>query len=88
MKYKISLSTYSLDIIEVFTVLGNRKSQFTEQALLNFIGSQKGKDTLKLLLEKEKTMCGHSKDKTVTSRQEIHHEEERSEKISLDGFLE
>ncbi|MGD0884349.1 MAG: hypothetical protein ABSA46_05630 [Thermodesulfovibrionales bacterium] len=51
MKYKIGLSTYNLDIINAFSSLKNRKSQFIEQALIHFIQTEKGRNTLRLLVE-------------------------------------
>lgn len=87
MKYKISLSTYCLDIIDVFSVLGNRKSQFTEQALINFIGSKKGKDTLKLMAEHNRKI-EHKAAKGERTRPERKvPTEEVPGKISVDSFL-
>jgi len=87
MKVKISLSTYNLDIIEAFMALGNKKSQFVEQALVNFLGSKKGKDTLRLIAE-HKAKIGYKapKGERTSSEREVS-PREVSCKINVDSFF-
>jgi hypothetical protein len=88
VKYKISMSTYNLDIIEAFSTLGNKKSQFIEQALLNFIGTTKGKDTLRLMAEhKSEVKHNVTKGKRTPFEQKDRIEKE-SGRMSVDSFLE
>jgi hypothetical protein len=87
MKVKISLSTYNLDIIEAFMALGNKKSQFIEQALVNFLGTKKGKDTLRLMAE-HKAKIGYKapRGERTSSEREVS-SQEGSGKISVDSFF-
>ncbi|HWR57488.1 MAG TPA: hypothetical protein VN328_01255 [Thermodesulfovibrionales bacterium] len=87
MKYKIGLSTYNLDIIETFSALGNRKSQFIEQALIDFLQTEKGKNTLRLMTERTQKI-GYKAAKGNVARSERKDEaKEGSDKIDVDSFL-
>lgn len=87
MKFKISLSTYSIDLIEAFSALGNKKSQFVEQALVNFLGTKKGRDTLRLMAEnKAKIEQKAAKGERTRREREVQVGEE-SGRISVDSFL-
>jgi hypothetical protein len=88
MKYKISLSTYNPDIVEVFSVLGYKKSQFIEQALIHFIGTKKGKNTMRLMAG-EVTKVNHDMKQIRRIRSERKARDQGgSDRISLDGFFE
>lgn len=87
MKFKISLSTYSLDIIEAFSALGNKKSQFIEQALVSFIGSKKGKDTLRLMARPEREIEHKTPKKEKTCSEQKGPVEQGTRRISIDSFL-
>ena len=86
MKYKISLTTYNVDVIEAFSSLGNKKSQYIEQALLNFIGTTKGKDTLRLMLQTKENNHHAVNGKTLRSEQKGRVEQEPGG-INVDSFL-
>ena len=87
MKFKISLSTYNLDIIETFTALGNKKSQFLKQALVNFLGTKKGKDTLRLMAEHKAKIEYKAPKGEKTSSEQAVSPQEGSGRISVDRFL-
>ena len=89
MKFKISLSTYNLDIIEAFSVLRNKKSQFVEQALLNFIGTKKGKDTIKFMLESTKVIykIDNARVEKKILPENMKETKEELGRISVDNFL-
>ena len=86
MKYKISLTTYNVDVIEAFSSLGNKKSQYIEQALLNFLGTTKGKDTLKLMEHTRENNHNATYGKTTRSEQKDRVKKE-SGGINVDSFL-
>jgi len=86
VKYKISLTTYNVDVIEAFSSLGNKKSQYIEQALLNFLGTTKGKDTLRLMEHTGKNNHNAVNDKRTRSEQNDQVEQEPGG-INVDSFL-
>ncbi len=88
MKYKISMSTYNLDIIEAFTALGYKKSQYIEQALINFMGTAKGKDTLRLMTEHYRKVDHNAAKGKRTHSEQKNRVEDGSGRISVDSFLE
>jgi hypothetical protein len=88
VKYKISMSTYSIDIIQAFSVLGNRKSQFIEQALLNFLGTEKGKDTLRLIEDHGRKRNHNATTGKRTRSEQVDQVEKESGKVDVDSFLE
>jgi hypothetical protein len=87
LKYKISFTTYSVEIVEAFETLGNKKSQFIEQALLHFLGTAKGQETLTLMNEPSRKVSHNA-----AKKQDIHSKTEKggreeSGKINIDNFL-
>jgi len=88
VKYKIGLSTYNLDIIDAFSALGNRKSQFIEQALINFMVTAKGKDTLRLMTEINRKVDHSSVRDKRTRPEQKDRVEKGSGRTNVDSFLE
>jgi hypothetical protein len=86
VKYKISFTTYNVDVIEAFSSLGNKKSQYIEQALLNFLGTTKGQDTLRLMLQTKENNHHAANDKRTRSEQKDRVEQEPGG-INVDSFL-
>ncbi len=87
MKYKISMSTYNMDIIQAFSLLGNKKSQYIEQAVLNFLATAKGKDTLRLIAEYSRKSNHNAATGKRTRSEQEDRVEKKSDRIYFDSFL-
>ncbi len=89
MRYKIHLNTEDPEIIEAFEKIGERsKGKFVEKALVFFLASKKGKDTVEIMskgakeTKKEKKVSKGKDDKTGEDTQP-----KIKGPISIDKFL-
>jgi len=89
MKYKIHLTTDDPEIIEAFQKVGERsKGKLVEKALIYFLSSKKGKDTLELMSKKSKEL-NVKKGKDMEQNGKICSDLQKSGKgkINIDKFL-
>ncbi len=92
MRYKVHLNTEDPEIIEAFKKIGERsKGKLIEKALVYFLSSKKGKDTVELMAKKQKNKEQHSKktNEETVKKGKVSSDMQKNEKgkINIDKFL-